>query len=477
MNANGKRVSTWRRLFGPDRPEPDLTAAIELAYWYFLGRAPDAGGLENWREQLQQGLPIAQFHELLATSAEAASQFDELDRLSDGEFILLLAEWTRFGVTPREVVFWMSTLAEDRSKRLDLVRLCLLRRVAQSRQPNQDSCDPSECWIMGTKRSFTLTAWHERAAELAREGNPPPREVAPSRPPFQHSGEYVVSAIASLYKGRRYLEAFLENITGQTLFDRSELIIIDADSPEGEREIIADYQTRYPNIIYRRINFRIGVYDAWNIGVGLARGRYLTNTNLDDLRRDDSFQLQAGTLDRHSEVDVVYQDFYYSFDHTLSFEQVARFGFRSELPLVTPHGLLQFNLPHNAPMWRKSLHDKLGLFDGSFVSAGDWEFWFRCLSKGKVFRKIRPAHVAYFQNPEGISTRPETPGLEEGERLVRQYLRKLLSPYLLMSRQAFAEILETSPAWKPGETHYDAVERELTKLGMRSKKQGAAVQL
>ena len=49
----------------------------------------------------------------------------------------------------------------------------------------------------------------------------------------------------------------------------------------------------YPNIVYKRINYRLGIYDAWNVGVGMARGRYLTNTNLDDLRRVDSIALQA----------------------------------------------------------------------------------------------------------------------------------------------------------------------------------------
>ena len=171
---------------------------------------------------------------------------------------------------------------------------------------------------------------------------------------FKHSGEYIVSAIASLYKGRRFIEKFLENITTQTIFDRCELIIIDADSPEGEEEIIAEYQKMYPNIVYKRINYRIGVYDAWNIAVQLARGRYLTNTNVDDLRRSDSFELQAGALDANPAVDVVYQDVFYTLDPSLSFDEVASLGFKTELPIITACNLLAFNSPHNAPMWRKA---------------------------------------------------------------------------------------------------------------------------
>ena len=75
--------------------------------------------------------------------------------------------------------------------------------------------------------------------------------------PFRHSGEYVVSAIASLYKGGRYIEQFLENITTQTIFDRSELIIIDADSPEGEEQTIEKYQKNF------QISFTSGSITNW----------------------------------------------------------------------------------------------------------------------------------------------------------------------------------------------------------------------
>ena len=116
-----------------------------------------------------------------------------------------------------------------------------------------------------------------------------------------------------------------------------------------------------------------------------------------------------------ADIDVVYQDFYYSFDPDLDFDQVAAFGFKSELPIVTPHNLLAFNSPHNAPMWRKSLHQELGLFDTSYRSAGDYEFWVRCMAGAnhKRFGKINTPHVVYYQNPEGISTRPDTRGVEE----------------------------------------------------------------
>ena len=76
--------------------------------------------------------------------------------------------------------------------------------------------DPEQCTIMGTNRTITGAGWKALARMLGVDAIARP----PSAPPadFSHSGNYIVSAIASLYKGGRYIEAFLRNITQQTWF-------------------------------------------------------------------------------------------------------------------------------------------------------------------------------------------------------------------------------------------------------------------
>src|SRR5205085_10232935 len=131
---------------------------------------------------------------------------------------------------------------------------------------------------MGTEHFLNAPDWDRRAKEIGSSSAAEvPHSPIHARAAFQHSGDYQVSAIASLYRGRKYLERFLDNVVSQTIFDRAELIIIDADSPEGEHEIIAEYQKIYPNIVYKRMNYRIGIYDAWNVGVEMSRGEFLTN--------------------------------------------------------------------------------------------------------------------------------------------------------------------------------------------------------
>lgn len=247
-----------------------------------------------------------------------------------------------------------------------------------------------------------------------------------------------------MYKGGKYIDKFLENITNANYFASCELVIVDANSPENEYKIINKYQRKYKNINYIRLDNIIPIYKAWNIAIKESSGEFITNANLDDLRRDDSFANQAAVLSTLSFVDIVYQDFYYSFDHTLSFDEVAAIGIKSNLPIVTKNNILSLNPPHNAPMWRRKLHNELGLFDERYESAGDYEFWCRCALNDKLFYKTNDPHVVYYQNPEGLSTRPDSKGALESNRITLEYSSKLLSGPILMNNNDYSEHLDYS---------------------------------
>ncbi len=316
-------------------------------------------------------------------------------------------------MVPTFIRRYLARLRGRQPRLLRLARAVLPRRARAALQ----ALPERSVTIAGTGTLVTESEF--RALAIAHAGAPAAPMIAPRA--FVHRGEVVVSALASLYRGGAFIESFLANMAAQTWFDRAELIVVDAASPDGEVALIDDYRQRYPNIRYHRTPTRIGVYAAWNIGIGLARGRYLTNTNVDDLRRADSFALQATALAAAPEIGVVYQDFLYNLEPRLDFAQIARIGLCSSLPQVDRATLLALNPPHNAPMWRATLHARHGGFDESFTSAGDLEFWLRCAAAGERFRKLDEVHVAYYLNPEGVSNRPGTPAQQEQEALRQRF--------------------------------------------------------
>jgi glycosyltransferase involved in cell wall biosynthesis len=72
-----------------------------------------------------------------------------------------------------------------------------------------------------------------------------------------------VTAIASLYRGGEFIEAFMANITGLSFFrDWCELIVVDAASPDVEADTIRRYMADFPNNRYIRTPERVGIYPA-----------------------------------------------------------------------------------------------------------------------------------------------------------------------------------------------------------------------
>jgi len=225
---------------------------------------------------------------------------------------------------------------------------------------------------------------------------------------FQTSVEELpkISIITSVYDGDDFIESFMDNITSQTIFEsKCELVLVNADSPGSEDDIIEKYLKKYPdNIKYVKLDKDPGIYATWNKAIEVSTGEYITNANLDDARRSDCIELQAKALLCNSDVDLVYNDNYQSHKPNMSFDDPELNSRYVSPPKISFKELLKGNAPHNSPMWRKSIHDKYGKFDETLKSAGDWEMWLRGTSQGMKIKKMHLPLGIYYFNPKGIST-------------------------------------------------------------------------
>ena len=83
---------------------------------------------------------------------------------------------------------------------------------------------------------------------------------------------------------------------------------------------------------------------------------------------------------------------------------------------------MRTSLPNNHPMWHKTMHEKYGLFNEEYKSAGDHEMWLRAVKMGSRFLKINKILGVYYHNPKGLSTNKETGiGAYEYEKLLKEY--------------------------------------------------------
>jgi hypothetical protein len=120
--------------------------------------------------------------------------------------------------------------------------------------------------------------------------------------------KYLLTAVVSAYKAERHIEGCLENLEGQTIADRLEIIVVDSGSPQNEGEIVKRLQAKYDNIKYIRTQKRETIYKAWNRGIKQAGGKYITNANTDDRMSENALEYMVKALEKYPDVALVYCD-------------------------------------------------------------------------------------------------------------------------------------------------------------------------
>lgn len=232
----------------------------------------------------------------------------------------------------------------------------------------------------------------------------------------------LISALVSAYNSEKWLPGRLDNLLAQGLGEQLEILVIDSGSQQNEASLVAEYQRRHTNIVYLRTP-RESLYAAWNRAIGLARGRYLTSANCDDRLGQGGLRALLDCLQDDPRLDLVYADGWQTSDP----EAVLSWDGHSPHQLVRRaryrHQRLLLNcIVGPQPVWKRSLHDQLGLFDGSFEVAGDWEFWLRLAENKKtLFHLDRPLGL-YLNNPQGLERCDPDRVLRENQRVLTKYL-------------------------------------------------------
>ena len=226
----------------------------------------------------------------------------------------------------------------------------------------------------------------------------------------------LISIFCSVYKGEKYIEDYLQDIAIQTIFPKCELILVNGNSPEGEEKYILEFAKKHSNVQYIKLDEDPGLYACWNIAIKKASGKYLNNANLDDRKHYCALEEQVKFLEDNAEIDLVYTDSLITKEPSKSFEDsmpVSRYDF----PDFSIEKLLIYNMPHQSPVYRATLHEKFGYFDEKYKSAADGEFWLRCATKGAKMKKLNKVLGLYYFNPEGVSTDKKNQQWKQEEEL------------------------------------------------------------
>jgi glycosyltransferase involved in cell wall biosynthesis len=204
-----------------------------------------------------------------------------------------------------------------------------------------------------------------------------------------------ISICIPTYSGADYLGAAIESVLNQGFTDY-ELIIIDDNSPDQTAEIISRYQDHRIRYIKNLAN--LGPEGNWNKCLAEAKGKYFKLLPHDDTLASDCLSRQVEILDNdtnqsialvfcarhiidHNGRIIITRGYPSGKEGVISYYDAIKKSIRLGTNLIGEPG---------AVMFRKSLAEKVGFFDGSISYIIDLDYWFRLLLNGNAYYIAQP---------------------------------------------------------------------------------------
>jgi glycosyltransferase involved in cell wall biosynthesis len=202
------------------------------------------------------------------------------------------------------------------------------------------------------------------------------------------------------------LEKTIASVISQNYLN-FEFLVIDGDSTDGSKAILAKYKNR--------INYSIsepdtGIYNAMNKGVMAAKGQYILFLNSGDLLNGAS-ALEDFINHPDFEGDIIYGDY--------KFEE----GEKVYPDKLSPLFFVRTSLPHQSTFFKREVFEEMGLYEEHYKIVGDRAFFIKCfLSNHFVFKHI-PYSLSIY-DLSGISNNPihmDTQASENSKMFQEQY--------------------------------------------------------
>jgi hypothetical protein len=239
----------------------------------------------------------------------------------------------------------------------------------------------------------------------------------------------VLSFVSSIFKGQKLLHSYLTDISRQTVFNQSDLIVVSPQPNLIQDLLVKIFELSNQRVRLIQLNEDPGIYECWNIAVKSSKAEFISNANLDDRRATDHAEKMLNVM-RRTSADVASSAICITNDILQISEfsgdlQSLRQNFKLEEWFSAPSdevfekALNDFfmwnnsgevvqcmNFPHCMPVWRRSIHDKFGYFDenenGTYA---DFALWLKAASSTAKFVHLTKPYGLYYVDPNSHNRR------------------------------------------------------------------------
>ncbi len=179
----------------------------------------------------------------------------------------------------------------------------------------------------------------------------------------------IFSIITVVLNGEKFLRETIESVKNQSFKDY-EYIIIDGGSTDKTLDIIKEYSEHIDFWISEKDR---GLYDAFNKGILMAKGKYIGIINSDDIYTINALKIINGYFSNNLEIDFIFG--------SVQKHWGILHGYRPK-KIYYSWG---FYSSHSTGFFiKKESANKVGLYDLRYKYHADYDFFFRMIVKNKL---------------------------------------------------------------------------------------------
>jgi FkbM family methyltransferase len=223
------------------------------------------------------------------------------------------------------------------------------------------------------------------------------KQYMSSIPLYEARGNPLVSIVMAAYNAAGYIARAIESVLIQN-YRNFELIVVDDGSTDRTAEIVRGFKNEPIKYFYKENG---GVSSARNYALKKAGGSFVVILDSDDMMTLDFIARHLRVFEQNPETDLVYCDDCFIDENDKPIRVMSRPEYSDQKALVSD--LFRYGwaiLPFRTCI-RKSVFDKIGLYDERLIMSEDYDMVRRFVSQGLRMRHL-PAAL-YLRHPTANS--------------------------------------------------------------------------
>ena len=177
------------------------------------------------------------------------------------------------------------------------------------------------------------------------------------------------SIITVVYNGEKYLEKTIESVIQQK-FENFEYIVIDGGSTDNSVKIIEKFEKKIDYWVSEKDR---GIYDAFNKGMRVSKGKFIGFINSDDIYKKNALKIISNYIEKNQQADFIFG--------SVKKHWGVLYGYK-------PHKIKYswgFYSSHSTGFFiKRKVAEKVGFYNIKYKYHADYDYFYRLIVKNKM---------------------------------------------------------------------------------------------